>query len=337
MGNREAMPLLPPEPTGRVGIVAIGRNEGARLPRCLDSLPRTDAAVVYVDSASSDGSVDEARRRGIDVVVLDAGIPLTAARARNAGWRRLLATCPDVEFVQFVDGDCALAPGWLDHAVAELSRDHGAALVAGRRREIDRMATVYNRLCDMEWDGPPGEVESCGGDVLARVEALLAVDGYDPRLICGEEPEMCARLRARGWRVRRIGRDMTFHDAAMTRFRQWWRRAERSGHGFAELHRRDRSLYGRELRSALFWGGALPVAALAALPAWPVLGLGLLAAYPVLWTRILLRHPGVEDGDGDAALRATFCVAGKFPEFTGVARFAWGRVRRRATGLIEYK
>ena len=40
-----------------LGAVVIGRNEGARLERCLDSLQGTVACIVYADSGSEDGSV----------------------------------------------------------------------------------------------------------------------------------------------------------------------------------------------------------------------------------------------------------------------------------------
>ena len=32
-------------------------------------------------------------------------------------------------------------------------------------------ATIYNQLCDWEWQRPPGRAKSCGGDALMRVAA----------------------------------------------------------------------------------------------------------------------------------------------------------------------
>ena len=66
-----------------VSVVVIGRNEGERLKRCLASLATDSTCIVYVDSGSSDGSVDHARKSGVDVVELDLSIPFTAARARK--------------------------------------------------------------------------------------------------------------------------------------------------------------------------------------------------------------------------------------------------------------
>jgi hypothetical protein len=45
---------------GEFGVVVIGRNEGQRLITCLGSVS-TAAKVVYVDSGSTDGSVQAAR------------------------------------------------------------------------------------------------------------------------------------------------------------------------------------------------------------------------------------------------------------------------------------
>ena len=97
----------------QVGLVAIGRNEGQRLRQCLVSATDKVARVVYVDSGSTDGSLELARSLGADTVELDLSIPFTAARARNEGFARLLGLAPAVEFVQFVDGDCELVDRWL--------------------------------------------------------------------------------------------------------------------------------------------------------------------------------------------------------------------------------
>jgi GT2 family glycosyltransferase len=326
-----------PQSLRDVGVVAIGRNEGERLRRCFDSLPAGLGGVVYVDSASTDDSVEQANRRGVEVVALDMSLRFTAARARNAGLRRLCERLPKLAFVQFIDGDCALAPRWLEAAVREMEDDTHLAVVCGRRRERFPETSIYNRLCDMEWNTPVGETEACGGDMLARMEALLAVKGYDECLIAGEEPELCARLRARGWRIRRIGEDMTVHDAAMARFYQWWRRTARSGHAYAELNAMHPGVWRREMRSILGWGLVLPAAAFLSASFTDGLGLALLAGYPALWLRILRGRHAYGDTARDAALYASFCVLGKVPQLTGIAIYWWNRGRGRRSHLIEYK
>ncbi len=323
---------------GTVGVVVIGRNEGARLQRCLASTLPQAAALVYVDSGSSDGSPDLARSLGAEVVALDMTQPFTAARARNAGFARLRSVLQNLEFVQFVDGDCEVDAAWILTARDFLRAHPGTAAVCGRRREQFPERSVYNRLCDIEWNTPGGEAKACGGDVLMRAEALKQAGGYCDKLIAGEEPELCVRLRARGWRIWRLDAEMTRHDAAMTRFGQWWRRTQRAGFAYAEgvrLHGEPPERHWvREARSAWVWGACIPfaIAVLAVFLGPPAL-LGLLV-YPLQVVRLALQRPGV---DNARWARALFLVLGKFPEVQGVIKSWWMHLRQRRAVLIEYK
>jgi glycosyltransferase involved in cell wall biosynthesis len=322
-------------------VVVIGRNEGERLRRCLKSLDPAARPTVYVDSGSADGSPELARSLGAEVVDLDLSVPFTAARARNAGLDRLWAVAPAVEYVQFVDGDCEVDPAWLPTATAVLDTQPDVVVVCGRRRERLPEATVYNRLCDLEWDTPVGEAEACGGDALMRVSAARAAGGYRDDLIAGEEPELCVRLRAAGGRVVRLAEEMTRHDAAMTRFGQWWTRNVRAGHAFAEVSRLHAGspfgIWQREVRSNWSWGVLLPAAAV--LPAAFTWGLSLLLllGYPALYAKIWMARRRREDDRRTARLYAFFCVLSKFPQAAGQLRFWRNRLTRRRNRLIEYK
>ena len=326
-----------------VGVIAIGRNEGERLRRCLASVTgRGCAAVVYVDSNSADGSVAMARSMGVEVVELDMSLPFSAARARNAGFERLQQVAPGVEFVQFVDGDCEVQPDWLRTARDALLARPELAAVCGRRRERHPERSVYNRLADIEWDTPVGDARSCGGDAMLRSKAFREVGGYDPAVIAGEEPEMCVRLRARGWKVTRLGAEMTLHDADMTRFRQFWRRMVRGGHAFAEgawMHGRPPERHGvRPTRSAVLWGIATPLTILALAWPLPLAALALAALYPVQVARVARREGRRRKlGTRDAWAYGAAVVVGKFAEAAGALKFWTGKLRGRRTALIEYK
>jgi glycosyltransferase involved in cell wall biosynthesis/GT2 family glycosyltransferase len=324
-----------------LGVVAIGRNEGGRLRRCLGSALAFTPAVVYVDSGSTDGSLAWARSQGVAAVALDLSLPFTAARARNEGFRRLLQDYPGLEFVQFVDGDCEINPTWLGRARGAFDTGPDVAVVCGRRRERFSGASVYNRLCDMEWDTPVGAADACGGDALFRVAALRGAGGYRAALVAGEEPELCARLRGAGWKVLRIDAEMTLHDAAMSRFGQWWKRNVRAGHAYAEcawLHRAGPvRLWKRENRSNWFWGLLLPLTALAAAAFTWGLSLLLLGGYLALGWRIYRGRRRRGSSPADARLYAAFCVLGKFAQVAGQIRYHWGRWRGIPSALIEYK
>jgi GT2 family glycosyltransferase len=319
--------------TGTLGIVAIGRNEGERLSRCLSSIPE-DIKIVYVDSASTDDSVMIARALGAEVVDLDLSIPFTAARARNTGFARLVKLVPDLEYVQFIDGDCELERGWLATGRDFLERNPQAGAVCGRRRERNPERSIYNRFCDDEWDTPVGPAAACGGDVLMRSEAFVAVDGYDLTLIAGEEPELCSRMRESGWQIWRIDAPMTIHDAAMYQFGQWWKRAVRSGYGYAQVWHKTRGstgsdLYGRELARAGFWALGVPLVALVAALAWGLPGL-LLA--PLLWLLQLVRLAARHGRD-----KGVHLLIAKAAECLGAARYLQAFVLRRQKRAIYYK
>lgn len=323
----------------QLGVVVIGRNEGERLRVCLQSVVRSDRPVVYVDSGSSDGSIDLARSMGATVVALDSQIPFTAALARNAGWRRLVELNPATNLIQFVDGDCEVIAGWWDHALNTMS-DRNIGVCCGRRRERFPDASIFNLLCDLEWDTPVGDAEACGGDAMFRLAAIQEVGGFRDSMIAGEEPELCLRLRRRGFRIVRIDADMTWHDVAMTRFSQWWRRAVRAGHAYAEgawVSRGEQPrLWQKELRSIVFWGIALPVLALGA--TWWTHGfsLVLLLAYTILFARVWLRVRCQWPGK-PARIFATFCVIAKWAHALGMLRFWSRKMLGRRQRLIEYK
>ena len=320
----------------RIGIVAIGRNEGERLRRCLASVLGRAGKIVYVDSGSTDDSVAMARSMGVEVVELDMRQPFTAARARNAGFERVA----DCVYVQFVDGDCEIVAGWIERAVQQLEENLHWAIICGRRREQHRDVSIYNSLCDIEWDTPVGEARACGGDAMVRVAAFQQVGGYNPDVIAGEEPELCVRLRQAGWTIHRLGVEMTLHDAAITHFGQWWKRNVRAGHACAEgaaMHGRNTGHCVHETRSNWFWGLILPI--LAGVLTWPTCGLSLvlLAGYVVLACRI--RRGALRRGmsRADANLYARFTTLGKFAQAWGQLKYLLGRLRGRRSTLIEYK
>ena len=320
-----------------VGVVVIGRNEGERLLKCLASIPKSIQQIIYVDSGSTDNSRQAAGAAGAQVVELDMTRPFTAARARNAGFAQLVSKGP-VDFVQFIDGDCVLQPNWVETSLEFLTRHPDAAVACGRRRELFPENSVYNRLCDQEWDTPVGRTSSCGGDALMRVSAFQEVDGFRDGMIAGEEPELCARLRAADWEIWRLDAEMTLHDAAILNIRQWWKRTWRSGHAFAEgavLHGAAPERHSvAAVRRILIWGLVLPLFILVLsvmISGWALL---LFLIYPMQVVR-LARRGGL--GRRISWERALFLVMGNFPEALGILEYHWRRLVKKPAGIIEYK
>lgn len=326
------------KPSSSIGVVAIGRNEGERFLACLKSFEGSAADLVYVDSGSTDGSVAAADAAGARVVQLDMSQPFSASRARNAGFLVLNNAETPPEFVQFIDGDCQVQPGWLNAAQETLLEQSDLGVVTGILSEKEPERSVYNAMCDYEWHGPIGEIEACGGLTMVRREAFRAVGGYDEALIAGEDDDFCVRMRQAGWKIRRIPVDMALHDAAMTRISQWWTRMERAGHAFAQLGRIHPGVFRKQLLRIWTFGAVLPLLFVTALllgNTW--LAMVVCGLYGLSWWRSARRLHKEGLPRSEARKHAGFLVLSKFAGLLGVLRFHRRRLSGGAMQLIEYK
>jgi glycosyltransferase involved in cell wall biosynthesis len=336
----QAMPLL-------VSVVVIGRNEGARLQRCLESLALArwqhkgqafGHEVIYVDSNSSDGSVQRARQAGATVLGLGNQRPCAAA-GRNIGWRAAKAP-----FILFLDGDTVLHPDFVSQAMATLQEPK---LVAawGHRREIYPEQSLYTRVLDLDWVFAPGRVTYFGGDVLVRREALEQVGGFDDQQVAGEEPELCRRLRERGWEIEHLDTPMTGHDLAVTTLKAYWKRAERAGLAYAQVAERfahtPDPLWSAESRRNWIHGSALlmlPVVMLALLLWWPAAAAAATALGLLFWLRSAWRCRWKCPGQpGLALLYALHSHLQQVPILWGQWQYRRLRHNKQAPQLMEYK
>lgn len=329
------------EDQARIGFVAIGRNEGERLQNCLRSLNDnySNAPIVYVDSGSEDNSVSFARSLNCLIVELDMSKPFTAARARNEGWRHIIKIHPDLEFIHFLDGDCAIDAQWPQLALQYLEEHSDTAVVCGQRKELKPNDSIYNYFCDVEWNSPIGEAKACGGDALIRAAALQAVNGYNDKVIAGEEPEMCVRLRQKGWKIYRYDAIMTYHDAAMFKFSQWWKRTQRCGFAYAlgaSIHGADPERHWvAEKKRALFWACYLPIVpvllSLLLLNPLPIFLLFLL--YGLQTFRIYIKTPMKQH----RLAWAIHSLLGKLPEAIGILKYKRIAAKNEQMHIMEYK
>ncbi len=319
-----------------IAAVVIGRNEGARLIACLDSLSDQVARIIYVDSGSTDHSVAEARNLGCDIVELPPDQPFTAARARNAGFAALEAdNLPD--FVHFFDGDCRVEPGWIAKAKAHLESDDKLGLVTGWRSEIHREQSIYNALCDFEWHRPAGEIAACGGDMAVRSSAFIAAGRFNADVIAAEDDEFCVRLAKAGWKLWRLPEQMTHHDANMLHFGQWWQRAVRSGHGFAQVGALHPSYFKPERARVVLFGGILPALAVMGLFVTGWFSLMILALYGISYLRTARGLSAEGLSVPEAQRHAMLLTLSKFPNIIGMWIYRWRRLRGASMRIIEYK
>ena len=326
-----------------VGAVAIDRNEGDRIRACRESLVGRCAVVVYVDSGSVNDSVAPARSLGTEVVELNRSAPFAAVRVRNAGFDRLLGMVPEVERVQFVDGDCEVVPGWFGRASCEMAARRDLAVVRGRRRDRHPERSIYNRLADLEWDTPIGEAEACGGDAIMRVRACREAGGFKPGLIAGEGRQFCHRVRRAGRRVLGIGAEMTRHDLDMTRFDLSWRRPVHFGCASLDVTERHRGPFERRARRARAWtlGWVLVLEATAGLALasrGPIraVACAVVACAPVVRAaRIAARTRRRLPAWADTLVSCALITVGKWAEALGQLRFARCRLAGRRVILIS--
>jgi glycosyltransferase involved in cell wall biosynthesis len=327
-----------------LSVVVIGRNEGERLVRCLESVAAMNlqgaaAEIIYVDSNSTDASVERAHQLGAAVIQVNPARPC-AAVGRNAGWRAAKAG-----IVLFLDGDTILVPDFVDHAKGQFD-DASVAVVFGDRRETNTNGSMYNRVLDLDWIVPPGPAEFCGGDALIRRDVLERIDGYDERLIAGEDAELCLRIRTLGYKIIHLDRRMTGHDLAIHRFSQYWRRAVRTGYAYAEISERSRQSATPVWVEQASRNRLQGVVMLAIVAGAPILSLALRSLIPIafgitsivaLSVRTAIRSRWKQAGLTTRLLHGLHSHLVQIPILFGQLKYRYDRLIGRTAELIEYK
>jgi len=308
----------------QIGIVVIGKNEGKRLERCLETLIPLGKPIIYVDSKSHDQSVPFAKNLGLEVIVLDHNWP-TAALSRNIGFERLMQIAPETTLVQFVDGDCELDPDWLKSAEKVFDTEPQVAIVAGILNEKDAHQNIYKRLSQIEWYRAMGEIDYTGGNFMMRAAVFQQIGGFNPLIYAAEDNDLGFRTRQHGWKIVQINYRMAIHDSRITDFKTFWERSMRTGYAFAQVYLTKREsaqpLLKREFYSTLFWGGLIPLVAVAGV-VWSWWSLALLLAYPLLFLKIYVSMKE-QWGSENAFWYAYGCIVGKFPALLGILKYWW--------------
>ena len=337
----------------RTGYVIIGRNEGSRLKACLRSIQNISQDAVYVDSYSTDGSVLIAQSLGFRILELTpSGGPINASRARNAGFETIQKLFPDLEYVQFIDGDCTLHQGWIKTAQNWLSSHPETVAVCGRRRERSTKRSVYNRLCDIEWNTPTGRVDSFGGDVMLRAKAFASCGGYNETFSSGEEPDLSLRLRNQGGVIERLPAEMTLHDAGIYRFHVWVKRMIRGGYGARLVSRAWQGKvpsaqvpFAFLTRSTILWtdgwllGAVFLTLAGKAFLGTPGVWIAAASSIGVWLTQAVRSTRSLRDriSARDAFLYGLFTMIGKWPLRVGQVLHWWDSRQLRQARNIRYK
>lgn len=239
-----------------VSFVVIGYNEGKHLGACLESVRECALAddrfeLIFVDGGSTDDSLRIAKASGADAI-LGGDKQRRAAENRNLGLEAARG-----RYVQFLDGDMQLAPGWPLHALKILESHPEVACVSGVLRE--RRENVFYEALQIDWETPEGYALYCGGAAMWRRDVLRELGGWPEDVRYGEEPYLCWRMRNETeYKVYHLGERMADHDLAYTGFLDYVKRTVRVGETYAEIAERCRNsadpFWSAEESSSLRWG-----------------------------------------------------------------------------------
>ena len=197
-----------PEPT-KLSVVIIGRNEEQFIAKSIRSalaaapeLPGVE--VIFVDSASTDRSVEIATQFPIRILQLRPEWPLCVAAGRYTGFRY---SCG--EYTMFLDGDAEVEKDWLVRAINFMDRNPKYGGIAGVLDEkyidmngVDRGGRENVRRQDVSKELI--DCKTLGGIALFRRLALEKAGTVNPHLPTAEDHELCMRIRNCGFKLARI-------------------------------------------------------------------------------------------------------------------------------------
>jgi GT2 family glycosyltransferase len=326
----------------RWGIVMVGRNEAKRLRITLPKNLEFKVPLVYVDSCSSDDSLDYLH--SLNVQTLQITPPLSAAKGRNFGFQKIMKEFPELEWIHFVDADCYLDKNWPQLFQEYIINSFSVGVICGYTKEEHKDRSIYNFLLDVEWHGEVGEILSCGGNSLVNAHFFKMCGGFDETLTAGEEAVMCSRMRALGQKVIRIPETMSFHDGNIHKFNIWWRRMIRSGYAMAlGAHRypiTERKFELRRLQKTIavsFFGFLALLLPLAPQINFIDTFIIVMICYFLYFVKIILNQTKKKYSFCEASKYSAFCIIGKWAELWGILKYVLEVLQGNSPKLIEYK
>jgi len=107
------------------------------------------------------------------------------------------------DLVLFLDGDMELCQGWLRKALEVLRQQPDVAVVTGLVVDRPLHTERSDTFVVEQVDAPVRltDVKHGGGAALYRRAVLNEVGPFNPHFYSDEEPELCVRIRRRGYRV----------------------------------------------------------------------------------------------------------------------------------------
>lgn len=191
----------------KLSIVIIGKNEEKNLDNLFESLQSISAEheIIYVDSASSDGSVSIALKYAHMICELEQSSQLCASAGRYVGTLQARG-----EWILYLDGDMTLVPefaAWIDKNLQEV-RDERLAGYIGRYTYLyENGSQNQNQLLHPK----NGRVSHFGGAVLLNKDDVVKAGNWNPSVIANEEIDLYVRIQKSGKYVEAIDLEMVKH------------------------------------------------------------------------------------------------------------------------------
>jgi glycosyltransferase involved in cell wall biosynthesis len=226
-----------------VSVVVIGKNEEQFIGMCLSSVLAAvseypGAEVIYVDSNSSDRTIEIASQFPIQIYQLRKEWKHTPSAGRFIGFRHCRGT-----YLFFVDGDSKVESAWLQQGInfLESHPDHGGtagvlheAYIAPDGQRLGGVENFFGQ--DLDRESMPFTV--LGGSALYRRQAVADAGSFNPYLPTGEEAELAIRIRRSGWKLARINSHMsTKHTEDRHTFHEVFRRLHTSFYDYGTVIR----------------------------------------------------------------------------------------------------
>ena len=190
-----------------LSFIVIGRNEGWKLNKCLTSIFETieynklDAEVIYVDTKSTDGSIELAKTFQKVKVFLITG-ECNAAIARNIGAKESRG---DILF--FIDGDMEINKKFLPFAIINNQLKYDC--VTGHLDDYlydynDNFLGVKNRTYTKLIPTKEQVLKTNGGIFLIKKTAWKTVGGMRTKYKVNEDIDLTMRLAKKGIKTIRL-------------------------------------------------------------------------------------------------------------------------------------
>jgi len=167
---------------------------------------RQFAAIVVVDNASSDGTIEMIRDEFPEVELIVMPNPsYGACETFNIGF-----ACARTPLTAILDDDVVLPPEWLAKTTQRLMEEPETTAILSTKVVEPGMPESYKSAPDINKERYMSTFRGCAS--LARSSALAEAGGYDVRLfIYGNERDLTCRLLNLGYRVLQYPGVETFH------------------------------------------------------------------------------------------------------------------------------